>query len=54
MATAVTTTVWVISGVHNYTTNTRTETHATLAASRTDFDVLVLLVADNTNTGHTL
>jgi hypothetical protein len=46
MRTTVTTTVWVIYGVHNHTANAWANTHAALAASRTDLDVLVLLVAN--------
>jgi hypothetical protein len=47
MATAVTTTVRVVCGVHYNTTNGWADTLAALAASRTDLDVLVLDVTNN-------
>ena len=52
--TTVTTTVWVINSVHDDTTNSWADTHATLASGRTDLDVLVLFVTDNTDARHTL
>jgi hypothetical protein len=48
VTSTVTTTVRVICGVHNNTTNTRANTLAAVATSRTDLDVLVLNVTDNT------
>ena len=48
MATAVATTVWVVCGVHNDTTDTWADTLAAVAASRANLDVLVLDVTNHT------
>ncbi len=48
VTTTVTTTVWVISGVHNDTTDTWALTLVAVTTSFTDLDVLVLFVTDNT------
>jgi hypothetical protein len=44
----VTTTVWVIYGVHDNTTYAWANTLATVTTSRTDLNVLVLNVTDDT------
>ena len=49
----VCTTVRVISGVHNDTTDARALTEVTVTTGFTDFDVLVLFVTDNTKAGRT-
>jgi hypothetical protein len=51
MASTVTTTVRVISGVHNDTTDRRADAHAAFTTSGTYFDVLVLFVAYGTDVG---
>jgi hypothetical protein len=48
MSTTVTTTVWVVCGVHNNTANGWANTLASVATSRTNLDVLVLDVANHT------
>src|SRR5687768_513579 len=48
VTSTVTTTVWVVCGVHNNTTDTWTNTLASVATSRTDLDVLMLYVTDDT------
>jgi hypothetical protein len=52
--TTVTTTMWVIDSVHGDTADTWANAHVTFAASGTDLDILVLLVANATNGSHTL
>jgi hypothetical protein len=54
MTTTVTTTMWVVNSVHNNTADAWADAHAALAACRTDFDVLVLFVTDNTDASHAL
>jgi hypothetical protein len=49
VTTTVTTTVWVITCVHNDTTYSWADAFAAFATSRTDFNVLVLDVANYTN-----
>jgi hypothetical protein len=49
VTSTVTTTVRVICGVHNDTTDTWAKTLAAVTTGRTDLDVLVLYVADNTD-----
>ena len=48
---ALTTTVGVVIGVHNRTTDGGTDTHVTGTASLTDVDVLVVQVANLTDAG---
>jgi hypothetical protein len=52
VTTTVTTTMRVIGGVHNHAANRRTETFTASTSCFTDFNVLVLLIADATDTGH--
>jgi hypothetical protein len=47
VTTTVTTTVWVVYGVHNNTTYRWANTHVALTTGFTDLNVLVLLVAYN-------
>ena len=54
VTTTVTTTMRVIGGVHNDTTDRWALTQVAAAAGFTDFDVLVLLVADNTERSRTV
>jgi isopropylmalate/homocitrate/citramalate synthase len=49
VTTTVTTTVWVIYGVHNDTTDAWALALVAVATGFTDLDVLVLFVADDTN-----
>jgi hypothetical protein len=49
MSTTVTATVWVVDSVHGDTTNSWADTLAAVAAGRTNFDVLVLDVTNDTN-----
>jgi hypothetical protein len=49
VTSTVTTTVWVIDSIHNDTTNTWTDTLATVTTCRTDLYVLVLDVTNNTD-----
>ena len=53
VTTTVTTTVWVISGVHNNTTDTWALTLVAVTTGFTDLNVLVLLVADDTDDSRT-
>ena len=48
MTSTVTTTVRVICGVHNNTTDSWADTLATLTSGRSDFNILVLNVTNNT------
>jgi hypothetical protein len=49
VTTTVTTTVWVVNGVHDNTTDTWALTQVTRTTSLTDLDVLVLFVTDDTD-----
>jgi hypothetical protein len=49
---AITTTVRVVGGRHDYAANGRPDTHVAFAASLTNLYVLVLLVTDGTNGSH--
>ena len=52
-ALAFTTTVWVIVRVHNRTSDLWSPTHVTLTTSLTDFNILVVDIADLTDSSHT-
>ena len=54
MSTTITTTVWVVRGVHDHTTNSWADTLVAAAAGFADFYVLVLLVAKHANAGGAL
>ena len=53
VTTTITTTMWVIGGVHNDTTNTRALTKMTVTTGFTDLNVLVLLVTNNAHASGT-
>jgi hypothetical protein len=53
VTTTVTTTVWVVYCVHNDTTDAWTLAKMAIATSFSDFDVLVLLVAEYTDSSST-
>jgi hypothetical protein len=48
VTTTIATTMWVISSVHNNTTDTWTLTTKAVTTGFTDLNVLVLFVTDNT------
>jgi hypothetical protein len=49
VTTTVTTTVWMVNGVHDDTTHRWALTEVTRTTSLTDLDVLVLFVTDDTD-----
>jgi hypothetical protein len=51
VTSTVTTTVWVVDGVHNDAANGRAYAHMALTASFADLDILVLLVAEAAEAG---
>ena len=53
MTAAVTTTVWVVCGIHNNTTDSWADTFTAHTPSFTVLNVLVLFVTDNTDTCRT-
>src|SRR4051812_23354906 len=52
VSTAVAATVRVVGSVHNHAADGRADAHSTFAAGFADLNILVLLVADNSNGGH--
>jgi hypothetical protein len=53
VSATITTAVRVIGGIHNHPADSRPDTHTALAASFTNFDVLMLFISNNSYSSHT-